>query len=305
MAHSPSKPLTRLLAVTALAPMSWGTTYAVTTEFLPQNRPLLAGAVRALPAGLLLFAFTRVRPKGEWWWKAAVLGTLNIGAFFALLFLAAGRLHGGVAAALGAIQPLIAAGLAAAVLKERVRKHVVIAGVLGVLGVTMIVLQPGARLDAVGVAAGLGGAVSMACGVTLTKRWKPKVPLLAFTSWQLTIGGTLLLLVSLIAEGQPPHLTGRNAVGFIWLAVVGTALAYSLWFRGIARLPIANVTLLALCSPVVAVAIGYAFLGQHLGAFQIAGIAVVLGALWIGQRQGRPPTSPVRPDRSPATAGRS
>jgi probable blue pigment (indigoidine) exporter len=303
--RSPAKPLTMLLATTALAPISWGTTYSVTTEFLPHNRPLLAGAIRAFPAGLLLLAFTRVRPKGEWWWKAAVLGTLNIGAFFALLFLAAGRLHGGVAAALGAIQPLIAAGLAAVVLKERVRKHVVIAGVLGVLGVMMIVLQPGARLDALGVAAGLGGAASMACGVTLTKRWKPDVPLLAFTSWQLSAGGILLVLVSLVVEGQPPHLTGRNVAGFTWLAVVGTALAYSLWFRGIGRLPIANVTLLALCSPVVAVTIGYAFLDQHLGAFQIAGIAIVLGALWIGQRQRPLPTSLISGDPRAVAAHRS
>jgi probable blue pigment (indigoidine) exporter len=303
MNRSSAKPLTTLLATTALAPISWGTTYSVTTEYLPHNRPLLAGAIRALPAGLLLFAFTRVRPKGEWWWKAAVLGTLNIGAFFALLFLAAGRLHGGVAAALGAIQPLIAAGLAAVVLKERIRKPVMIAGVLGVAGVMMIVLQPGARLDALGVAAGLGGAASMACGVTLTKRWKPDVPLLAFTSWQLSAGGILLVFASLVIEGQPPHLTGRNVVGFTWLAVVGTALAYSLWFRGIGRLPIANVTLLALCSPVVAVTIGYAFLGQHLGVFQIAGIIVVLGALWIGQRQrSLPLAAAVSEDRSPVAA---
>lgn len=302
MNRSPAKPLTMLLATTALAPLAWGTTYSVTTEFLPHHRPLLAGALRALPAGLVLLSFTRVLPRGAWWWRSAVLGTLNIGAFFALLFLAAGRLHGGVAAALGAIQPLIASGLAAVVLKERLRKQVVIAGVLGVVGVTMIVLQPGARLDALGVAAGVGGAASMACGVTLTKRWKPNVPLLAFTSWQLTIGGVLLLPASLIIEGQPPHLTGRNVMGFAWLAAVGTALAYSLWFRGIGRLPIANVTLLALFSPIVAVTIGYAFLGQHLGPFQIAGIAVVLGALWTGQRQRLLPTSPASGDRTPAAA---
>ncbi len=65
---------------------------------------------------------------------------------------------------------------------------------------------------------------------------------------------------------------------------------------------IANVTLLALCSPVVAVTIGYAFLGQHLGALQIAGIAVVLGALWIGQRQRTLPTLPISWDRSPVAA---
>src|SRR5215510_14509147 len=103
------------VAVTALAPAMWGLTYLVTTELLPPDRPLLTGMVRALSAGALLFLLTRVRPTGIWWGRAFVLGTLNIGAFFALLFVAAYRLPGGVAATLGAIQPLVAAGLGALV----------------------------------------------------------------------------------------------------------------------------------------------------------------------------------------------
>ncbi len=98
--------------ITGLAPAAWGLTYIVTTELLPPGRPLLAATLRALPAGLALAAITRRRPTGSWWWKAAVLGVLNIGAFFVLLFVAAYRLPGGVAATLGSIQPLVAAGLA-------------------------------------------------------------------------------------------------------------------------------------------------------------------------------------------------
>ncbi|GHD56604.1 hypothetical protein GCM10010317_043130 [Streptomyces mirabilis] len=56
--------------------------------------------------------------RGDWWWKAAVLGLLNIGGM-PLLFLAAERLPGGVAATLGAAQPLLVTGLAVAVLRDR------------------------------------------------------------------------------------------------------------------------------------------------------------------------------------------
>ena len=97
---------------TALTPMVWGTTYVVATEFLPEGRPLLAATVRALPVGLVFLAVTRRLPSGAWWWRSIVLGVLNIGAFFALLFVAAFRLPGGVAAMAGATQPLIAAALA-------------------------------------------------------------------------------------------------------------------------------------------------------------------------------------------------
>jgi probable blue pigment (indigoidine) exporter len=277
-------PAITLLAVTALAPMAWGTTYATTTELLPHDRPLLIGALRALPAGLLLLAVTRTLPGGVWWWRAAVLGVLNIGAFFALLFVAAGRLQGGVAATLGAIQPLIAATLATGVLGEPLRRRIIGAGILGAAGVSMIVLQPGAHLDPIGVAAGLAGAGSMATGVTLTKKWRPDVPVLAFTAWQLVAGGILLVAASALVEGAPPALSATNVAGFTWLTLVGTAVAYVLWFRGIARLPVANVTLLGLLSPVVAVTVGYLVLDQRLGALQITGVVVVLGALWLGQR---------------------
>jgi probable blue pigment (indigoidine) exporter len=96
----------RDVLLTALAPIIWGTTYFVTTQFLPPNRPLFVSVIRAAPIGLLMLAGFRELPKGAWVWRASLLGTLNIGLFFALLFTAAYRLPGGVVATLMAIQPL-------------------------------------------------------------------------------------------------------------------------------------------------------------------------------------------------------
>ena len=93
--------------LTALAPISWGTTYVVATEFLPPNHPLLVAALRSLPIGILLTIGLKKLPQGVWWWRIFVLGGLNIGIFQALLFVAAYRLPGGVAATAGAIQPLL------------------------------------------------------------------------------------------------------------------------------------------------------------------------------------------------------
>src|SRR5680860_1110121 len=118
-----------LVMTTALAPALWGTTYLTTTLLLPEDRPLLAATLRALPAGLLLLLICRRLPRGEWWWKSWLLGILNIGAFFALLFVAAYRLPGGVAAIFGGIQPLIVALLASRLLQERLTARVVIAGI--------------------------------------------------------------------------------------------------------------------------------------------------------------------------------
>ncbi|MEU6785434.1 EamA family transporter [Nonomuraea angiospora] len=272
--------------LTALTPAIWGTTYLVTTELLPPGRPLLAAVIRALPAGLLLVAITRRLPSGIWWWRALVLGALNIGVFFALLFVGAYRLPGGVAATVGAIQPLLVALLSAGLLGERLSMRTTLAAVAGVAGVSLLVLRADARLDVLGVAAALGGAVVMAFGVVLSKRWQSPAPLLATTGWQLVAGGLLLLPVALLVEGAPPAtLTGANLAGYAYLTIIGSALAYVLWFRGLRLLSATKVTFLGLLSPVVATALGWLVLGQELTAAQALGALVVLAALVVAQRQ--------------------
>jgi probable blue pigment (indigoidine) exporter len=273
------------LVVTAITPMVWGTSYIVATELMPADRPLLTAALRALPVGLLLSASARTLPTGAWWWRTAVLGTLNIGAFFALLFIAAYRLPGGVAATAGAVQPLVAAGLAAWLLRERFTTRTAIAGAIGVFGVGLLVLRPEAALDPLGVGAALAGTLSMALGVVLTKRWgRPEgVGLLTATGWQLLAGGVLLAPLALFVEGRPPGLTLDNWVGFGWLAIIGTGAAYSLWFRGIERLPIRSLTFLGLLSPLVATLVGWAVLDQRLTALQLVGAALIMSAVALPQ----------------------
>jgi probable blue pigment (indigoidine) exporter len=279
-----SRRLWAVTALTAVAPVTWGTTYVVTTEWLPPDRPLLAATVRALPAGLLLVAAGRVLPRGDWWWKAAVLGTLNIGAFFALLFVAAYRLPGGVAAVLGAVQPLVVALLALPLLAQPLRARTFVLGGAGVAGVALVVLTDAARLDGPGVLAGLAGTVCMGAGVVLTKRWGRPVPVLAFTGWQLAAGGILLLPLALAVEGLPTTVTAGEVGGFLYLAVVNTAVAYVLWLRGIGLLPADRVSFLALLSPVVAAAAGWVLLGQSLGPLQLAGVVLALGSVVLAQR---------------------
>ncbi|GAA2811992.1 EamA family transporter [Saccharopolyspora taberi] len=272
------------VALTALAPASWGTTYAVTTELLPAGHPLFAGLMRALPAGLLALAITRVLPRGDWWWKAAVLGVLNIGAMFPLLFLAAERLPGGVAATLGAAQPLLVAGLAVAVLGDRPTAWRLAWGVLGVAGVGLVVLGPEARLDFVGVLAGLGGTAAMAGGVVLTKRWgRPAgVGPLALAGWQLTAGGVLLLPLTLAIEGTPERIDAGAIGGYLWLGSMGGLIAYTLWFRGIGKLPVGASAPLVLLSPLVATVVGIV-LGESLSLLQSLGFVLALAAMLAAQ----------------------
>ncbi|GAA0596664.1 EamA family transporter [Actinomadura livida] len=292
------------VAFTALTPVVWGSTYAVTTEFLPPDRPLLTALLRALPAGLALLLIARVLPRGVWVWRAAVLGALNIGVFFPLLFLAAYRLPGGVAAILGAASPLFTLALAGLLLSERPTGQKLLAGVIGVFGVSLVVLRADAVLDTTGIIAGLAGTASMAAGTVLTKRWgRPDgVGALPFTGWQLTAGGLLLVPVALLAEGAPPALDGAAISGYLYLAVFGTAIGYWIWFRGISRLPATSVAFLVLLSPLSAAVIGWAALGQALTPLQLLGMVIAFAGMLLGQIPARPPAPPAPVPRVPRSS---
>src|SRR5690606_23702692 len=138
---------------------------------------------------------------------------------------------------------------------------------------------------------GLAGAVSMAFGTVLTRKWQPPVSPLTFTAWQLTAGGLILLPVALWFEPALPPLTGANVLGLAYLGLIGAALTYVLWFRGIARLGRATVSPLGFLSPLTAVVLGWWWLGQTLSPTQILGMVVVLGSIWLGQRTQQIPTA--------------
>ncbi|TQF04559.1 EamA family transporter [Kitasatospora acidiphila] len=280
--------------ITALAPMVWGSTYLITTEFLPPEKPLLASTLRALPAGLILLLITRQLPKGIWWWRALVLGVLNIGAFFYFLFLAAYHLPGGVAALMGSAQPMIVLVLGAVLLREKIMPQHIVSCLLGAGGIALLVIGPKAGLDGIGVVAGLLGALCMASGIVLVKRWgRPEgVSLMTFTGWQLTVGGILLLPICLATETLPDHLTWKNIGGFAYLGLIGALIAYVLWFRGLSRLPALAASFLSFASPLCATVLGYVFLNQSLNAIQLVGAVAVIAAVVIGQpRRTKAPTT--------------
>ncbi|MEX0270768.1 EamA family transporter [Leptolyngbyaceae cyanobacterium UHCC 1019] len=272
------------ILLTALAPMLWGTTYFVATELLPPNHPLLVASLRSLPIGLLLIAWLRQLPQGVWWWRILLLGSLNIGLFQALLFVAAYRLPGGVAATAGSIQPLLVVWFSWIILHEKPSKRSIVAAIAGLIGVGLLVLGPMARLDSVGIAAAIAGAATMGLGTVLGKQWKRPASLLVFTAWQLAVGGLVLLPIALIVEKPITLLSTTNLLGFVYLGVVGTGLAYTLWFRGIDKLKASAVSSLGLMSPVVATLIGFVFLHQTLTPIQLLGMAIVLISVLIGQQ---------------------
>jgi probable blue pigment (indigoidine) exporter len=150
----------------------------------------------------------------------------------------------------------------------------------------------------------------MAGGTVLTGYWgRPEgVGPLAFTSWQLTAGGVVLLPLALLTEGAPPALDGSAIGGYLYLGALGTAAAYALWFRGLARVPATSVAFLGLLSPLSAAVIGWIALGQSLTPLQVLGMVIALGGTVLGQlgdraqKPNEPSLSPMLTD-APELAG--
>lgn len=274
--------------LTATAPVIWGSTYIVTSELLPPDRPFTAALIRVLPAGLLLVLCMRQWPARSQWLRLLVLSALNIGAFQALLFVAAYRLPGGLAAVLGAIQPLMVMALVWLVERTAPAASTLLAAIAGVVGMVLLLLSPQTVFEPVGIAAALLGAACMAGGVWLTRRWALPMPVLALTGWQLLLGGLMLAPLAWWLDAPLPALGPSAIAAYAYLCIAGALLAYALWFRGIARLPVVGVASLGLLSPLTAVVLGWALLGQSMSGLALLGLVMVLASVlavqWTAQR---------------------
>lgn len=274
-----------------LTPIIWGTTYILTTEFLPPDRPWLAGLVRSLPTGLVLVLGSPL-PARRWWPKLFVLSLLFSSAFFPLLFVAAYRLPGGVASVINSLSPLVVVILSVPLLAVAIRGLDIFAGLLAVAGVALLVLTDQARLDVWGLLAMGLGVLMMSLANVLVKRWgtPPGMSSWQLTGWTFLIGGLTLVPLTLLFEGLPTELTARNLWGYAYLIVFGGIVSYGLWFWALGQLPASAVTFLGLINPVTAAALGWVFLGQSLTAWQLFGAALVLVSVLLGQlTRARPP----------------
>ncbi|MEU3401070.1 EamA family transporter [Streptomyces filamentosus] len=298
----------RWVVLTAVAPVAWGANYFVTHEFLPADGPLYGAALRALPAGAVLLLLARKRPRGDWWWRSAVLGLLNVSLFFVLVYVASQLLPTSIASTVMAVAPLAMMLLAWALTAERPGAAALTGAVIGLAGVALMLLRGAGEVNAAGVLASAAAMLVSSLGHVLTKRWAtPDADVLSSTAWQLTAGGLLLLPAAVVVEGAPPALSPSALLAFGYVSLVATALAFTAWFAGLRRLPAASVGLIGLLNPVTGVLLGVAVAGEALTVQQLAGLGLVLGGVLLGgpsragrRRAGRLPADAPLPAPDPA-----
>ncbi|HHQ4798724.1 DMT family transporter [Aeromonas veronii] len=273
------------MLIALLAPLLWGSTYAVVSLYLTDYSPYWVAVWRALPAGLLLLLLHPRMPPLPWG-KQFLLAFCNIAAFFALLFLAAFRLPGAVAGTLGATLPLVLMLLAWLQDGTRPSLKWLLLGLMGLAGV-LLLLNPSANLDPVGVACAMLATVLIGQSSRWMRHW-PVNDLLALTAWQLLLGGLMLIPFAWWLAGPMPLPDPASAPGLLWLILLNTALGYWAWLWGLKHHGPEVMGMLALTNPMMAVSLGVLMVGETLDVSQWIGIGVILLSLFLMKLPARP-----------------
>ena len=213
-------------------------------------------------------------------WRALVLvGLVNTALPFWLLSWGERRLDSGLASIIQASVPIFNALIAFGFFHEqRVTGRKLLGVLVGFLGVALLVgAQPHGKVLAAFAVVGM--ALCYACGGLLARH------LLADAPPQVTALGTTAVAAVVaaptgIAQATAPSWGAAASVAV--LGVIGTALAYLLFFTIIARAGAAYASLVTYLVPPVALAYGALFLGEHFGAVAFGGLALIFAGVALG-----------------------
>jgi len=279
----------RGLALIGLAAVSWGTTGSVTTVLVATagTTPLVIGAVRMLIAAVLLAVLARtitgsLRVARADRWRCVVLGVCM--AAFQACYFSAVTLTGIAVAALIAIccAPLLIAGLAAAVLGERLTGRVGGALALGIAGTALLTVGPRTAADVsapfvAGVLLALGASLAYALYVVLAKAALARTGPLPLAAASFGVGA--LVLLPMLAGPDVGRQLGLGWAWLLYLGAVTTAGAYAIYTLGLREVPASSAGVVALLEPLTATGLGVFLFGERLGAAGAAGAVLLFAAL--------------------------
>ena len=254
----------------------WGTTYAVTQFTLQEWPPLLLGALRALPAGLLLLAVKPTLPKKGEWQIIFTLGLINIATFFGLIFVMALTLPSAISG-VGMISVPVFAMIFHWVVKKQ-RPHLIQAlSGIGLITLAWILFNPSQiALNPIGLGAMFAAIMCIVIGSSITKSLGNRMHWWKVLTWQLILGGTILSVASGVhafIDPQPyvnavTHFDTRNAMGLVWVIGLNTALGYGMYVWLLQRMSVVDFTFGGIANPVAGIVTGMVLMGESFTAVQ-------------------------------------
>ena len=282
-----------LVVAFAIVYVVWGSTYLAIRFAIETLPPFLMAAARFLLAGTVLYAWARLvagaaKPGRAQWRAAAIVGLLLLLCGNGLVVWSELRIPSGVAALLGGTTPLWMVSI------DWLRRggarptgQVVLGLLCGLVGLVWLVgpdsLAGGGRIDLLGAAAVVVAGIAWAAGSIYQRHAPmPSSPSLS-TAMQMLAGGVGLFAVS-SALGEWNHVdvaavSLRSALGFLYLVVFGSIIAFSAYVWLLRASTPARVSTHTYVNPIVAVLLGWALADEPLTPRMLVAMAVILSGV--------------------------
>lgn len=273
----------------------WGSTWAAIRVSLEGIPPLTGVVIRFTLACALLLSLApvfRIRlgataiERRLWWVNAVLTFTISYG----LVYWAEQWVPSGLAAVIFATFPLFVAVLAHFFLPgERIRPATVVGVVIGFIGVAVLYSEDLGAL--VGPRAGFAAKVMLIAPVAsavanvAVKRWGSGVSPLSVSGVSMGLGAMLVVPFAWMVErGRDVTFSMRPVLAVIYLAVVGSAVAFTVYYWLLRKLPATSLSLINYATPVVAVLIGTLVLGEPFTLRILIGAGLVVFGVAISMR---------------------
>jgi drug/metabolite transporter (DMT)-like permease len=286
----------RVIGGFALLILIWGTTWAAIRIGLRGVPPFAGVAIRFTIAGALLLALAlaagvrlgRARHEKSLW---LANGVLSFCLSYSIVYWSEQYIPSGLAAVLFATNPLFVAALAHRLLAgERLSPRAGAGLVLGFAGVAVIfsddlALLGGEQVRHAALVMLVSPLVSALATVAI-KRWGTGVHPLSVSAVPMLFAGAVMGASALLFErGQPPVLDGRSVGAILYLAVLGSAVTFTVYYWLLARVTATRLALISYVIPVVALAVGALLFDEPLRPRLLAGSALILAGVVLVSRQ--------------------
>jgi drug/metabolite transporter (DMT)-like permease len=286
----------------------WGTTWAAIRVGLTGIPPLTGVALRFGLAGSLLWAVALLlglrggrlaAPPVVW----VCHGLLTFGVSYGLVYWGEQWVPSGLAAVLFATFPLWVALIAHFALPgERLGRRSLVGLVLGFAGVAVVFSEDLAALGgpqvAFAAAVMLLSPLASAIAQIVVKRWGGQVHPVPLNAGAMIIAAaTVGVLAALVERHRPVEFTGAAVASLLYLALIGTAVAFTLYFWLLRHMAATTLSLTAYAIPVVAMGVGALAFDEPITARVLAGTALVIAGTALASWRRRSPPA----EEAPAT----
>jgi drug/metabolite transporter (DMT)-like permease len=275
----------------------WGSTYLGIRYALESYPPFLLAGIRFLCAGMAFYGFLRWRgmapPTRRQWCNAAITGLLLLCFGNGLVCFAEQRVSSGIAAVAVASMPLFAA-LFSGMYGEWPNRRESIGLMVGFVGVIVLNLGSGLSGSRLGALALLVAAMSWAFGSAWSRR-RDMPPGPMNTAAQMLCASVVLLTFGFASgERLPLHPSVHSTLALAYLAVFGSIVAFSAYLYVLKHARPALSTSYAYVNPPIAVLFGVWLAGEHIGPYDLAGMAIILlgvAVITLAKQKRRTPAS--------------